>query len=160
VRALDCLTSARCREGGRCTPIEGVCRATSAEDCAASEQCRSGGACLLDAKEQRCVDGRERRSVELAVLGGSLAGVGVVLIGVAAYMAVADMASGFADAIALRSSSSHGTSPIVPLMIGGVAGVGAGVPLLIVGLKRVPAKPVATVAPTIGLGTFGLTGRF
>lgn len=104
---------------------------------------REGNDAEADALSEELRDLKRERKDEQARLtkrNGGLIGGGATLIGVGSLSVVVGLV--FAVVYAVDNSPASGVGPTaVGCLVGGVVGIGAGAPMLAIGLKRVPREP-------------------
>lgn len=143
----ECRGSELCREHGRCTARDDECVATAATDCLISNECEDEGDCFIDLEKQRC----ESRRTSPGMMAG-----GIVLMGLGG----GSFAVGLATS-ALSFGKTETASTVA--MIGGIAvAMGAGLPLTLVGNRKVRPEDEPSGAPTVrlGLGAADVTWTF
>ncbi len=159
------MASRVCRKGGQCSAVGGRCAATHPAQCVWSERCALEKRCVLDAAAGRCDDGMRRNDPDLAIGGAALMGVGAASLMAGVVVGIMGTGSQISSGLSGRSASSSEVA-VAALMIGGVVTAGLGVPLLLVGLRRVPreapgAPPARrSAALRIDLGAATLRGEF
>jgi hypothetical protein len=169
-RDEDCWQSEFCAYG-RCHASNGRCVALGPADCASSPACVQSGWCEFNAGECRAPahiipewksstqSGGDKSSSGSG--GGAMLGIGIALTAVGGI--------GFFSGIALSAScidfghsgSGCDYSKIGPgLILGGLASLGLGIPLLVVGARRVRDSAAAPPIIKVGAGSVGLEFSF
>jgi hypothetical protein len=102
----------------------------------------------------------ERNSIGMMVGGIVLTAGGVVALSMGAlvYIAATSIQCDCIGPGACDCSDEKGEVGGIALMAGGVLGLGVGIPLIVLGARKVPAEPETAVL--IGPGAAGLRCRF
>ncbi|MBW2454967.1 MAG: hypothetical protein JRI68_10665 [Deltaproteobacteria bacterium] len=143
-RSLRCGDTELCREQGRCTWRATTCVAMSAVHCQQSEECDDDGACVVNRQTRRCEDAWERNSTGLMVGG-------IVATSVGSLAAVVALAFGFLPIAPREPDETR------DILAGTIIGLGAavaiaGIPMIVVGKRRVPRQDVVSWAAELSLG--------
>lgn len=159
----QCQLEKDCRVSGECTwiPEEEECGAASPADCQQSEKCETEGECIWDQDDHDCVSDWVNRNSGMAAGGVILVSLGglTFLTGILAafpgQFPCNHLGSGHPR---LRECDRNAT---LALLFTGVAVVGAGVPLVVIGNADVPPEEAAFVPQlTVGPAAAQLEWRF
>ena len=149
-----CRDTEYCLEEGRCTFRDGECIATSKEDCRQSKECWDGDHCYLNREEKKCDDESGTRFNSPGLMAGGVAaiivgGLGAVVGGL--MLSDATNPERGLDEATRDTETARG----VAVLVVGLSVLSAGIPMLVVGRKRVPKKTGTALAPTFTIGPTG-----
>jgi hypothetical protein len=178
-RDEDCWRSEFCSYG-KCHAVGGRCVALSSDDCVASPACQQAGWCEFDAgacrapahlvpvwksraevaSGGRAYDGGTDGATDPSG-GGAFLGIGITLTALGGIALVSGVAVGIECLGMGHSGGSCDKGPLATgLILGGLGGLGAGIPLTVVGARRLRGNKRREPELYVGAGSVSLVTHF